>query len=177
MAVSGQSAAARAPAWVDSDRCSKCSVEFTFFKRKHHCRNCGGIFCHDCSQWSLPLFHFRIGSNVRVCEACCRSVMPEKVTVSGAGNPAYNGEYERVEYKRGHPLRTPSVYVKIVLDGSNGTDYFIYRQPAFHTAPATWYFKCGIWTPYYVQAPSHNVPRGRWSASIFAKSPAPTVSY
>lgn len=28
------------------DRCMKCNVEFTFTDRKHHCRDCGKIFCH-----------------------------------------------------------------------------------------------------------------------------------
>ena len=28
------------------DKCMKCSVEFTFTERKHHCRNCGKIYCH-----------------------------------------------------------------------------------------------------------------------------------
>ena len=28
------------------DKCMKCSVEFTFTERKHHCRDCGKIFCH-----------------------------------------------------------------------------------------------------------------------------------
>ena len=28
------------------DKCMKCGVEFTFTERKHHCRDCGKIFCH-----------------------------------------------------------------------------------------------------------------------------------
>ena len=28
------------------DKCMKCSAEFTFTERKHHCRDCGKIFCH-----------------------------------------------------------------------------------------------------------------------------------
>ena len=27
------------------DKCMKCNVEFTFTERKHHCRDCGKIFC------------------------------------------------------------------------------------------------------------------------------------
>ena len=37
--------------WVPDDnvtRCNDCSCPFTFLIRKHHCRNCGKIFCHKC---------------------------------------------------------------------------------------------------------------------------------
>ena len=27
------------------DRCMNCNVDFTFTERKHHCRDCGKIFC------------------------------------------------------------------------------------------------------------------------------------
>jgi hypothetical protein len=29
--------------------CRRCGVEFTMMIRKHHCRECGGIFCQDCA--------------------------------------------------------------------------------------------------------------------------------
>ncbi|KAL7549282.1 hypothetical protein ACHAWF_012557, partial [Thalassiosira exigua] len=33
-----------------SDRCSACHSKFdALFKRRHHCRLCGRLFCHDCS--------------------------------------------------------------------------------------------------------------------------------
>ena len=37
--------------WTDdknSIQCYHCTNLFTFFKRKHHCRICGRIFCYDC---------------------------------------------------------------------------------------------------------------------------------
>jgi hypothetical protein len=46
--------------WVPDDnvtRCNDCSGPFTFLIRKHHCRNCGKIFCHKCSdKWiKIPM--------------------------------------------------------------------------------------------------------------------------
>lgn len=38
--------------WMDDSimtNCSECKREFTMFFRKHHCRFCGKIFCHYCS--------------------------------------------------------------------------------------------------------------------------------
>lgn len=38
-------------AWVDDsmvDACQSCNVRFSFYKRKHHCRMCGRIFCYAC---------------------------------------------------------------------------------------------------------------------------------
>ncbi|KAF8525129.1 FYVE zinc finger-domain-containing protein [Hysterangium stoloniferum] len=32
-----------------------CRVKFTLFERKHHCRKCGGIYCHSCSARTTPL--------------------------------------------------------------------------------------------------------------------------
>lgn len=36
----------------ESSKCDypSCGAKFTFFKRKHHCRHCGGIFCSSCLQ-------------------------------------------------------------------------------------------------------------------------------
>eukprot|EP01087_Luapelamoeba_hula_P015148 TRINITY_DN4490_c1_g2_i1.p1 TRINITY_DN4490_c1_g2~~TRINITY_DN4490_c1_g2_i1.p1 ORF type:complete len:624 (+),score=131.54 TRINITY_DN4490_c1_g2_i1:159-2030(+) len=51
--------------WVkDADviQCEGCEVMFNMFKRKHHCRLCGHIFCHDCSAQRFK--------NERVCNGC-----------------------------------------------------------------------------------------------------------
>jgi len=43
--------------WID-DRavklCPTCAKNFHVARRKHHCRLCGAIMCHDCTQF-LPL--------------------------------------------------------------------------------------------------------------------------
>ncbi|KAJ6650133.1 Hepatocyte growth factor-regulated tyrosine kinase substrate, partial [Pseudolycoriella hygida] len=63
-----------APSWLDGDVCHRCRVEFSFTVRKHHCRNCGQIFCAHCSSKMCTLPKFGIEKEVRVCEACYMSL-------------------------------------------------------------------------------------------------------
>ncbi|XP_069702850.1 RUN and FYVE domain-containing protein 2 isoform X1 [Periplaneta americana] len=48
--------------------CKGCSKEFNITRRRHHCRNCGEIFCNACSDnaMSLP----SSAKPVRVCDDC-----------------------------------------------------------------------------------------------------------
>ena len=42
----------RPPRWMDdgdSPTCLACVAEFGVLLRRHHCRRCGGLFCHECS--------------------------------------------------------------------------------------------------------------------------------
>lgn len=48
--------------------CHKCDKLFTTFKRKHHCRYCGKIFCSDCT-----IKHYELPNGAvipRICQAC-----------------------------------------------------------------------------------------------------------
>ncbi|XP_017882170.1 RUN and FYVE domain-containing protein 2 isoform X4 [Ceratina calcarata] len=60
-----------APTWANdrlATRCKSCSREFNITRRKHHCRNCGEIFCNACSDNSTALPNST--KPVRVCDEC-----------------------------------------------------------------------------------------------------------
>lgn len=52
----------------EATHCKLCEKEFSLSKRKHHCRNCGEIFCNACSDNELPLPSSP--KPVRVCDSC-----------------------------------------------------------------------------------------------------------
>lgn len=61
------------PLWVPDDsatKCLACQSAFTVLRRKHHCRNCGKIFCARCSANAVPLPRFGQPKPVRVCNRC-----------------------------------------------------------------------------------------------------------
>ncbi|XP_038070837.1 lateral signaling target protein 2 homolog [Patiria miniata] len=61
------------PPWVPDDsatECTSCKALFTMLRRKHHCRNCGKIFCGRCSANSVPLPRYGQLCPVRVCNRC-----------------------------------------------------------------------------------------------------------
>lgn len=59
--------------WVPDDRareCADCKQRFTQFRRKHHCRACGQVFCSDCTKQRICLPQFGYTNPERVCENC-----------------------------------------------------------------------------------------------------------
>eukprot|EP01097_Dermamoeba_algensis_P007080 TRINITY_DN4435_c0_g1_i1.p1 TRINITY_DN4435_c0_g1~~TRINITY_DN4435_c0_g1_i1.p1 ORF type:complete len:848 (-),score=193.37 TRINITY_DN4435_c0_g1_i1:191-2608(-) len=68
---------ARPPPWIPDEMvkaCSNCRGEFWFFSRKHHCRNCGRIFCGGCCDNLANLPHFGFQEPVRVCGECFKKI-------------------------------------------------------------------------------------------------------
>lgn len=85
--------------WVD-DRMAKkcynfsvCKIEFNWYNRKHHCRNCGNVFCYQCvaqsivipsdiinrpepaDYWNLSHYIFDLkGIEEKVCKQCHQSI-------------------------------------------------------------------------------------------------------
>ena len=53
------------PRWVKDEvrlACVTCAVDFTLFRRRHHCRNCGEIFCAEHAKAN--------NQGVRYCQPC-----------------------------------------------------------------------------------------------------------
>jgi hypothetical protein len=56
---------------IDSKNCLACKADFGFItKRRHHCRYCGGLFCHECSDHKPKGVPGYGNEEVRVCDIC-----------------------------------------------------------------------------------------------------------
>lgn len=75
------------PEWVDSDTCMKSGVPFSFTNRKHHCRNCGGVYIQKHCNNYIALRHYGINEPVRVCDDCYTKLKPKGSRYS---SPAYH---------------------------------------------------------------------------------------
>ena len=70
--------------WVKDELvsiCNSCNVSFSLFRRKHHCRCCGKIFCYDCTKYfiNIPDINKSLknpSDNVeRVCSSCYKTIL------------------------------------------------------------------------------------------------------
>ncbi|PAA66476.1 hypothetical protein BOX15_Mlig015040g1, partial [Macrostomum lignano] len=83
LGVAGQSAGQQAE-WTDERQvtsCQQCNRQFSVARRKHHCRNCGGVFCADCSDQRLPLPSS--AKPERVCDSCNTRLLQRYSNASG----------------------------------------------------------------------------------------------
>lgn len=58
-----------------SKECYECCEKFTTFRRRHHCRVCGQIFCSQCCGQQIPGKIFGCTGDLRVCTYCCKVVL------------------------------------------------------------------------------------------------------
>ena len=55
--------------WINDEdclACADCKLLFSFFRRKHHCRACGKVFCAKCTKNAIPLPDFDLHKPERV---------------------------------------------------------------------------------------------------------------
>lgn len=65
--------------WADDSEassCITCSSHFSITNRKHHCRNCGQIFCADCSAKRATMANYK--NPQRVCDNCYGEIQQSK---------------------------------------------------------------------------------------------------
>ncbi|KAF7302586.1 1-phosphatidylinositol-3-phosphate 5-kinase [Mycena chlorophos] len=59
--------------WMDDENCKECydcESVFTTWRRKHHCRICGQIFCSRCASNIIKGYRFGHDGMIRVCNLC-----------------------------------------------------------------------------------------------------------
>ena len=78
--------------------CHSCNKRFSMIRRKHHCRNCGNIFCYNCSSkyivipdfiadrpdpadyWNISYYIGNFKKEERVCDSCY-DIIKEKQSI------------------------------------------------------------------------------------------------
>lgn len=81
--ISSQSVVMTDANWVPdylASQCMRCETSFTLRFRRHHCRNCGHIYCSRCSSHRMPLRKFRMHTKVRVCTTCVNVLQNKGMT-------------------------------------------------------------------------------------------------
>uniref|UniRef100_A0A8C5H881 phosphatidylinositol-3,5-bisphosphate 3-phosphatase n=1 Tax=Gouania willdenowi TaxID=441366 RepID=A0A8C5H881_GOUWI len=57
-------------------QCYGCEQGFWLVNRKHHCRNCGNVFCSNCCDQKIPVPSQQLFEPTRVCKSCFSSLQP-----------------------------------------------------------------------------------------------------
>lgn len=89
------------PIWVPDelvDSCTSCRLSFNLIRRRHHCRNCGQIYCNNCSSHSVPLSHIGYNKPVRVCDRCFVALANPltTLTTNESSSRVQSGQADRV---------------------------------------------------------------------------------
>lgn len=58
-----------------SIECYDCSAKFSTFRRKHHCRLCGQIFCTKCCNQVVPGRIINCSGDLKVCTYCSKVIL------------------------------------------------------------------------------------------------------
>jgi len=75
---------ARTPTtWIPDCRvhhCFQCNLEFSWTRRKHHCRSCGRIFCYSCSSYiAIPPTYIQLPQKpLKMCSNCAKTSRESK---------------------------------------------------------------------------------------------------
>lgn len=86
------------PTWTPDfyvTHCQNCNSQFSLSRRKHHCRNCGLVFCYKCANQFYPLPNQNLNSPVRVCQPC-------KSKLERLPNGNGNGHYANANNNNNH---------------------------------------------------------------------------
>jgi hypothetical protein len=61
-----------------ANECFQCKAQLTFFRRKHHCRACGSVFCSSCLSKKVYINSVFNHEPCKVCQTCWETIQKEK---------------------------------------------------------------------------------------------------
>ncbi|KAG8788159.1 1-phosphatidylinositol-3-phosphate 5-kinase [Serendipita sp. 397] len=68
--------------WMDDETCKECydcKSAFTTWRRKHHCRICGQIFCSRCASNIIKGSRFGAEGMIRICNICLKTLEDDTI--------------------------------------------------------------------------------------------------
>ena len=106
--------------------CYQCGDPFTFFRRRHHCRLCGQIFCNDCSSHFVSGRIIMEAGSVRSCDECYQMLthgqnrQPEEAVTAapedGGGTSSIN-----TKLKKARELKAQAAAAATAPNGGTGS--------------------------------------------------------
>ncbi|CAL5050198.1 unnamed protein product [Urochloa decumbens] len=115
--------------WVPDEavsKCTACAADFSAFNRRHHCRNCGDIFCDKCTQGRTPLTTDADAQPVRVCDRCMEAMDINKRSSSGTRSLDASGKRTR---EVACPICTVHLQVQVPTSGSETIECGVCQHP------------------------------------------------
>eukprot|EP01124_Arcella_intermedia_P026363 TRINITY_DN4937_c0_g1_i1.p1 TRINITY_DN4937_c0_g1~~TRINITY_DN4937_c0_g1_i1.p1 ORF type:complete len:296 (-),score=49.41 TRINITY_DN4937_c0_g1_i1:214-1101(-) len=95
--------------WPSKDYCELCSVIFTIFVRRHHCRVCLRSICYNCSAFST-----HNGQSVRSCTKCTQPPQPPDLGVEGK-DTLHEDDFEIIQKDSEDELPSNPTYREKIL--------------------------------------------------------------
>ena len=106
--------------WQDDSSiysCSGCGSQFGLLLRRHHCRNCGKIFCYGCSSARCVVSDVSKSIPQRVCKWCKLTLVPvgfNRVTFGDEPNAEVGGVGQRTS-----SMEDPAIQSLLLMNGNN----------------------------------------------------------
>jgi len=102
----------RKPSWIPDKEvsdCNLCHFPFTTLRRRHHCRQCGKIYCNACSSKRVKIPEFGYFSPVRICDICFQMRHPDLPLISSEERARLLAQESGAERSTSPPRKPPQV--------------------------------------------------------------------
>ncbi|XP_041826450.1 pleckstrin homology domain-containing family F member 1-like [Melanotaenia boesemani] len=100
-AGSYQPSSSFAVSWIPdqaAQKCMRCFVKFSNTSRRHHCRKCGFVVCHQCSKLKGVIDHIHPTKQLRICKRCHQLTSEEEIVRQRGDSTGKNSVEDEDEF-------------------------------------------------------------------------------